>query len=104
MTYSARDIIGTHAWIDHQDKVSRKTRYDGRDWENCDTKNCCGLTKKGCIVVTGAVGGATIGAIVGAAVVGTPTGGLGCIPGAIIGAIIGGVIGEFIEKCEKNKL
>lgn len=110
MAFSARDVIGTHPWFDHKSKVERKTRYDGRDWQDCNTKDCCGATKKGCVVITTTVGGAIIGGIVGGAIVGAPTAGLGILPGVVLGVGIGAALGaavgvaitEIIEKCEKN--
>lgn len=102
MTYSARDIIGTHAWIDHQSKVERKSRNNGRDWEGCETKNCCGATKKCGFICATTLAGGLIGAGIGAAITGIPTGGAGAPIGAVVGFVVGIVIAEIKEKCEKN--
>lgn len=99
---TAREIIGTHVWIDHQEKVRHKSKNNERDWKDCNSKNCCGATKKCFIIGASTLTSGLIGAGIGAAITGIPTGGAGFPIGASIGFVLGIVIGEIIEECEKN--
>jgi hypothetical protein len=95
MAYAARDVIGTHQWVDARYKAAKKTRKLGRDWEQIK----CLKPEDKCIVVTCAF----FGGILGAGIGGTVGAGAGAVPGAVAGIAVGiGVGFAIVGACNKT--
>lgn len=92
MAYAAKDVIGTHPWIDHSSKVREKSLKAGREWSQMP--DCLSKEQK-CVVTTCTVVGGVIGGLAGSA-----AGGLGAVPGAAIGATGGFFIGLALVGAE----